>query len=593
MMKRHVIVCLAVWLLVAGLVKAQVPEGNTFTHPWAGKRVALFGDSITDPGLGEGWGITQYWGHLQQWLNLEIYNYAKSGREWDDIPRQMRRLQEEHGQDVDAIMILMGTNDFNMGIPIGEWFTEKEEYVLAGTDMNEPAIQQLRKRRYPNFDEGTVKGRINIAMKLLKENYPRCPIVLLTPLHRGWFVLDEGNVQPEESYQNRVGEYLDAYVNAVKEAANLWSVNVIDLHAVSNMNPLYGQDFYYGGPDYDRLHPGGEGNLRLAYVLYYQLLTIPAPRIEPLAQPVKLSQVSMNTVTDFVGSGEYSGITWLGGTHYAVVHDKLGGGGLLFFNIHLREDGTVAFVGKTQPKGTKGPGRDCEGVAYVPSTRTLFVSAEADQSIREFDLQGEPTGRQLAVPSEMGVDNITRNKGFEALTYNARTHRFWTVTEGPLLSDGGEASLLLRLQSFGEDLNPSARYTYLMDAPEVSAEKAAGASAYVHGVPAMAALDNGTLLVLEREVYVPGSGLKDKLSESFTTTKVFAVTPVAGSGSVALPKTLLVSFDTSALSSFANYEGMCVGPALPDGRQSLFLIPDSQNGASGLTQEYIRIYAIE
>ena len=276
-MRKHIVIgILAVCL---GLVPAGAQEGPTFTHPWAGKRVALFGDSITDPGLGKGWGITQYWGHLQQWLNLEIYNYAKSGREWDDVPRQLQQLKDEHGQEVDAIMILMGTNDFNMGIPIGEWFTEKEEYVLAGTDMNEPAIQQLRKRRYPVFDNTTVKGRMNQALKLIKETYPRCQVVLLTPLHRGWFVLDEGNVQPEESYQNRVGEYLDAYVNAVKEAAGIWSVNVIDLHAVSNMNPLYGQDFFYGGPDYDRLHPGGEGNLRLAQVLFYQLLTIPAPRL--------------------------------------------------------------------------------------------------------------------------------------------------------------------------------------------------------------------------------------------------------------------------------------------------------------------------
>ena len=38
---------------------------------------------------------------------------------------------------------------------------------------------------------------------------------------------------------------------------------------------------------------------------------------------------------------------------------------------------------------------------------------------------------------------------------------------------------------------------------------------------------------------------------------------------------------------------MCVGPRLPDGRQTLLLIPDSQNGSSGLTQEYIKVFAIE
>ena len=38
---------------------------------------------------------------------------------------------KEHGEEVDAIIVLMGTNDLNAGIPIGEWFTETEEQVLA------------------------------------------------------------------------------------------------------------------------------------------------------------------------------------------------------------------------------------------------------------------------------------------------------------------------------------------------------------------------------------------------------------------------------------------------------------------------------
>ena len=301
-----------------------------------------------------------------------------------------------------------------------------------------------------------------------------------------------------------------------------------------------------------------------------------------------LNLVSHNLITDLVGSGQYSGITHLGGTHYAVVHDKLGGGGIVFFDIHFREDGTVAFAAKSVPPGTEGAGIDSEGIAYVPSTRTLFVSAEADQSIREYDLKGHPTGRKMNVPADLGIDNITRNQGFEALTYNAQTHLFWTVTEGPLLSDS-ETPGLLRLQSFGEDLEPAARYQYVMEEPEAAAE---GAEAYVHGVPALAALPDGRLLVLEREVFVPAGGIGDKLGGAFTTVKIFVVKPVPGKDGV-LRKKLVKHFRTSALSSFANYEGMCLGPVLPDGRPTLLLIPDSQDGSGGLTQEYLRVYAIE
>ena len=301
---------------------------------------------------------------------------------------------------------------------------------------------------------------------------------------------------------------------------------------------------------------------------------------------LSLSLVSHNLITDLVGNGQYSGITYLGGTHYAVVHDKLGGGGIVFFDIHFREDGTVSFAAKNVPPGTEGAGIDSEGIAFVPSTRTLFVSAEADQSIREYDLKGYPTGRKINVPADLGVDNITPNLGFEALTYNAQTHLFWTVTEGPLQSDGGN---LLRLQSFGEDLEPAARYQYVMDEPEAMAE---GAEAYVHGVPALAALLDGRLLVLEREVYVPAGGIGDKLSGAFTTAKIYVVKPVPGKDKP-LRKKLVKQFRTSALSFYANYEGMCLGPVLADGRQSLLLIPDSQNGSGGLTQEYLRVYAIE
>ena len=251
----------------------KVPSIDNLQHPWQGKKVAVLGDSISDPRLGRNSGNKLYWSYLQDWLQLEIYNYAVSGRQWDDIPRQVGQLETEHGEDVDAILILMGTNDYNMGIPPGEWFTETEEWVLAGTDMRTPATEQLRKRRSLVMDNSTVRGRINIAMKLIKEKYPRCAVVLMTPLHRGDFISGVGNVQPEETYQNRIGEYLDAYVEAVREAAGVWSVDVIDLYSVSNMNPLQGQAFYYGG-EKDLLHPGPEGSRHLASVLYYRLLTI-------------------------------------------------------------------------------------------------------------------------------------------------------------------------------------------------------------------------------------------------------------------------------------------------------------------------------
>ena len=41
--------------------------GYAFEHPWAGKRIVYFGDSITDPNVLED--HTHYWSYLHQWLN--------------------------------------------------------------------------------------------------------------------------------------------------------------------------------------------------------------------------------------------------------------------------------------------------------------------------------------------------------------------------------------------------------------------------------------------------------------------------------------------------------------------------------------------
>ena len=293
-------------------------------------------------------------------------------------------------------------------------------------------------------------------------------------------------------------------------------------------------------------------------------------------------------VTASVGAGEYSGITYISGTQYAVVHDKLNGGGIVLYDITINDDGTVGDVSMIIPTGTSSSAvtdMDNEGIAYVPgSPGTLFVSAEADQSIREYDLTGASTGRSLVVPEDLGVGKITSNKGFEALTYNAATGLFWTVTESELAKDAATPGLL-RLQSFGNDLKAAGRYLYQMDAPSKTSEEAAAATSYVFGVPALAALDDGRIIVLEREVFV-GSG--SEVLNSFTKTNLYVVKP-SSDGSGILRKSLLKSFTTGSLSYFANYEGMCVGPTLSDGSKALVLIPDSQNGSSGLTKEYVKV----
>lgn len=243
-------------------------------HPWYGKKVGYIGDSITDPNNNKD-EIKKYWEFLQEWLGITPYVYGVSGRQWDDVPRQAEKLKAEHGNEVDAIIVLMGTNDFNSSVPVGEWFTEKEEQVMAA--RGEVKKLETRKRRIPILTKDTYKGRINMGLSQLKNLFPDKQIVLLTPLHRALAEFSEKNVQPDESYQNKCGEYVDAYVQAIKEAGNLWGVPVIDFNSVTGMNPMIKEQLiYFHDASFDRLHPSTTGQERMARTLMYQLLSLPA-----------------------------------------------------------------------------------------------------------------------------------------------------------------------------------------------------------------------------------------------------------------------------------------------------------------------------
>lgn len=242
-------------------------------HPWQGAKVAYLGDSITDPDCYPTQ-IDKYWQFLQQWLDITPFVYAVNGRQFNDIIRQTDKLESEHHQDVDAILILMGTNDFNAGLPLGEFFKEETVEVLAANG----AVNGVQKRVHRTLitDESTFKGRINKALIHLKERYPTKQIILLTPLHRAYAKFSEGNIQPDENYQNTCGQYVDAYVDAIKEAGSIFAMPVIDLGQLSGLNPTFPSQLpYFRDKEVDQLHPSTLGHQRMAATLAWQLIALP------------------------------------------------------------------------------------------------------------------------------------------------------------------------------------------------------------------------------------------------------------------------------------------------------------------------------
>ncbi len=256
---------------------------------WQGVRVAYLGDSITDKAQVEKGTNDTYWLYLEGLLGTQSYVYGISGHMWSHIPGQTDKLIAEHGQQVDVIMIFVGTNDYNASVPLGEWYSEESvELEVTGPKGTKSGVMAQRNKRTILMDENTVRGRINIAMSKLKEAYPTKQIILLTPIHRGNAFLSDRNIQPDELHANGAGEYIDAYVNVVKEAGNVWAVPVIDLNSISGLYPLAtSNELYWRRPSLekssksgkrrmDRLHPNSAGHLRMARCLAYQLLSFPA-----------------------------------------------------------------------------------------------------------------------------------------------------------------------------------------------------------------------------------------------------------------------------------------------------------------------------
>lgn len=266
--------------------------------------------------------------------------------------------------------------------------------------------------------------------------------------------------------------------------------------------------------------------------------------------------------------GNYSGITSIGGGRYAVVSDKSPEAGFHVWRLDIDPaSGTLTGAVWEGFRGCAWPcDRDAEGVAFCPWRNSVFVCGEKDQRILEHSLaDGGFTGAELAVPVSMGKDRIQDNRGFEALCCDTVRRLFWTVTESNLLADEPGH---LRLVCFGEDLKPRAEYSYVLGTAQA---RNAGRDHY-HGVVALAPMDDGSLLVLEREARIASRYLGSRC-----WCRLVRFCPESGSREVL--REWSTRF-TLVNTRFANYEGMCMGPVLDDGRRTVFLVCDSQ-GAYG------------
>ena len=342
-----------------------------------------------------------------------------------------------------------------------------------------------------------------------------------------------------------------------------------------------------------------------------------------------------------VAAGNYSGIAHLHDDIYAVVSDK--SDSALYFNFRIqvnpktgeleqvenlgfteRTDGTL---NDGKPWQGQEKGFDHEAIVKV-SDSTLVIASEGYCRLKEFPIL--PTSADAAKvgypqnlwESRWPSSDFYPNYNFESLAFDSVHQYLWTIPESTLRKDGQPATpqnglanrlRLMRLNwgKMKEDSNKEeyseqvsskkdsrymTTYAYQMDQPSTHKK----ADIYVMGVSELCALPDGQLLVLEREAFIPkikiGAFCKCKLylinplnSEEFSMKEKFS------SDTPFLKKRLLTEWKTGlSLSkrSFANYEGMCLGPKLEDGSQVIILLSDSQDQYAGVLKDWFKTIVI-
>lgn len=342
-----------------------------------------------------------------------------------------------------------------------------------------------------------------------------------------------------------------------------------------------------------------------------------------------------------VAAGNYSGIAHLHDDIYAVVSDK--SDSALYFNFRiqvnpktgeLEQVENLGFIERTdgtlndgKPWQGQEKGFDHEAVVKV-SDSTLVIASEGYCRLKEYPiLPISADAAKVGYPqnlweSRWPSSEFYPNYNFESLAFDSVHQYLWTIPESTLRKDGQPATpqnglanqlRLMRLdwgkmkedsnkEEYSEQVNSKkdsrymTTYAYQMDQPSTHKK----ADIYVMGVSELCALPDGQLLVLEREAFIPkikiGAFCKCKLylinplnSEEFSMKEKFS------SDTPFLKKNLLVEWKTGlSLSkrSFANYEGMCLGPMLEDGSQVVILLSDSQDQYAGVLKDWFKTIVI-
>ncbi len=267
------------------------------------------------------------------------------------------------------------------------------------------------------------------------------------------------------------------------------------------------------------------------------------------------------------GASSLSGLSFVGGEEWVAVSDN---SGKLFRLAIWIDPVTGAITGAEVINGLSlDNATDLEGVAYDPVTKSVWVSDETGPAVRRHDLTTGAALQQLTLPAIYSTARA--NYSLESLTRDPITGSLWTANEEALPGDGQlsttAAGSVVRLQRFDAEGAPAGQWAYVTEPI-----RATGLGQERSGVVDLAALPDGRLLVLERELAaaLPPFVNRLYLVDFEGADDVSSLDGLDGQDYTPVSKTLL----WEGMFLLQNFEGLGLGPQLEDGSFSLILISD-------------------
>lgn len=197
-----------------------------------GLKINFLGDSITE---GHGCSsvekqftslIAEQYGAITRCYGIGGTRLARQTKpsEWPRHDLDFPSRVAEMADDADLVVVFGGTNDFGHGdAPFG---------VFSDSTVD------------------TFCGALHVLYTSLLEKYPEATIMVMTPLHRS-----------TENEPNMHGKVLADYVDAIRKAAEYYSLPVLDLWATSGIQPAVPVMKEKYMPD--GLHPNDAGHIIL------------------------------------------------------------------------------------------------------------------------------------------------------------------------------------------------------------------------------------------------------------------------------------------------------------------------------------------